>query len=60
MTLPELAALLFRLGATDALNLDGGGSSTLVVGGRVVNSPSDETGERPVADALLVLPVGPP
>ncbi|MDR5695870.1 MAG: phosphodiester glycosidase family protein [Armatimonadota bacterium] len=60
MTLPELAALLLRLGVTDALNLDGGGSSTLVVRGMVVNSPSDETGERAVADALLVLPAGSP
>jgi hypothetical protein len=26
----------------------------MVVGGRVVNSPSDATGERPISDALLV------
>ncbi|MDQ7843712.1 MAG: phosphodiester glycosidase family protein [Armatimonadota bacterium] len=55
MTLPELAIALRRLGAVEAMNLDGGGSSTLVVGHRVVNQPSDETGERPVAVALLVL-----
>lgn len=59
MTVLELAVEMRRLGAVDAMNLDGGGSSTLVVGGRVVNFPSDETGERPVASALLVLP-GPP
>jgi len=41
---------------TDALNLDGGGSTTMTVAGQVVNSPSDATGERPVGDALLVLP----
>ena len=40
----------------DALNLDGGGSTTMVVRGEVVNQPSDATGERPVGDALLVLP----
>lgn len=56
MTLPELAFTLRRLGVTDALNLDGGGSSTLVVRGVVVNLPSDELGERPVSDVLLVMP----
>jgi hypothetical protein len=56
MTLPELAAMLRLLGVTDALNLDGGGSSTLVVRGVVVNLPSDGTGERPVGDVLLVMP----
>jgi len=40
----------------EAMNLDGGGSSTMVVAGRVVNLPSDETGERPVASALVLLP----
>ncbi|MDR7523251.1 MAG: phosphodiester glycosidase family protein [Armatimonadota bacterium] len=58
MTLLELAVLMRQLGATDALNLDGGGSSTLVVRGVVVNLPSDETGERPVSDVLLVMPPG--
>ena len=60
-TLPEFAELLRALGATDALNLDGGGSTTLVVAGpagaalRIVNRPSDEAGERPVANALAVV-----
>jgi hypothetical protein len=58
MTLLELAMLLRTLGATDALNLDGGGSSTLVVRGVVINLPSDEGGERPVSDVVLVLPAG--
>jgi hypothetical protein len=56
MTLLELAAELRGLGAVDAMNLDGGGSSVLVAGGRVVTVPSEETGERAVADALLVMP----
>jgi len=38
------------------LNLDGGGSTTMVVNGQVTNHPSDATGERPVGDALLVVP----
>jgi hypothetical protein len=54
MSIAELTALLLELGAVEALNMDGGGSTTMVVRGRVVNSPSDLTGERPVGDALLV------
>jgi exopolysaccharide biosynthesis protein len=59
MTLVELALEMRRLGAVDAMNLDGGGSSTMVVSGRVVNLPSDENGERAVATSLLVLSAGP-
>lgn len=55
MTLPELAELFMALGATEALNLDGGGSSVLVVRGRVASRPSDPGGARPVANALVVL-----
>lgn len=54
VTLDELANLMVRLGAYDAINLDGGGSSTMVVNGRIVNSPSDLTGERPVSNAIIV------
>ena len=39
-----------------AINLDGGGSTTMVVKGNVVNHPSDPAGARPVSDAVLVLP----
>jgi hypothetical protein len=56
MTLPELADLLLEFGALEAINLDGGGSTTMVVNGKLVNKPSDQTGERPVSDAILVLP----
>jgi hypothetical protein len=41
MTLAEAADLLLALGATDGINLDGGGSTTFVAGGGVVNTPSD-------------------
>lgn len=54
MTLPELAATMEALGATEALNLDGGGSSVMVLYGRPVSRPSDAEGERPVANALAV------
>ncbi len=55
MTISELEALMIEFGCVEAVNLDGGGSTTMVVKGRVVNSPSDASGERPVSDALLVL-----
>ncbi len=54
MTLPELAEYLLSLGAVDAMNLDGGGSTTMVLDGKVVNNPSDPTGERKVGDAIVV------
>jgi hypothetical protein len=55
MTMPELARLFQRLGAVDAINLDGGGSATMWLNGMVANRPSDGT-ERPVSNALVVLP----
>jgi len=56
-TMLELAKLYERLGAEDALNLDGGGSTALVSGGKLQNLPrSDfevpEPGGRPIATAL--------
>jgi len=54
MNFPELQRLCDRLHLTDALNLDGGGSTTMVVKGEIKNKPSDATGPRPVSDALIV------
>jgi len=54
MNLNELAAYLLELGAVDAMNLDGGGSTTMFLEGKVVNKPSDKDGERKVSDAILV------
>ncbi len=57
MTLVEFAKEFISLGATWAINLDGGGGTTMWIKGQgVVNQPSDTTGERPVTTALLVLP----
>jgi hypothetical protein len=56
LSVAESAALADDLGMREAVNLDGGGSTTMVARGRVVNQPSDPTGERPVGDAVLVLP----
>jgi hypothetical protein len=54
MTLQELAEYLLSIGATDAMNLDGGGSTTMFVDGKVLNTPSDKEGERKVSDAIVV------
>lgn len=54
MSLQELAEYLFSLGAVDAMNLDGGGSTTMFLDGKVVNTPSDKEGERKIGDAILV------
>ncbi len=55
MSLFELRSLAARLGLSEALNLDGGGSTTMWVQGQIVNSPSDVAGPRKVSDALLVM-----
>ena len=55
MTLVELARVMRELGAWQALNFDGGGSTTMVIDGAVVNQPSDKEGERSVGNAVLVL-----
>jgi hypothetical protein len=54
-TITELRSVMRALGAQSALNLDGGGSTTLVVQGQLENSPSDRTGPRLVGDALLLI-----
>jgi hypothetical protein len=55
MTFADLQRLCDRLELTNALNLDGGGSTTMVMKGKLVNVPSDPGGARPVSDALVVL-----
>lgn len=55
LSLKEEADVATSLGMVQAINFDGGGSTTAVAGGAVLNTPSDGT-ERPVGDALLVLP----
>jgi len=56
MSLTMLADLLIEFGAVEAINLDGGGSTTMVIRNKLVNKPSDATGERPVSDAILLYP----
>ena len=53
ISLSDLSALMKRLGAVNAINLDGGGSTTMSYRGGVINSPSGGV-QRAVADGLLV------
>jgi hypothetical protein len=55
MTFAELTNLAQKLNLVHALNLDGGGSTTMVVKGKIVNHPSDAAGPRKVSDALIVV-----
>jgi len=52
----ESALIMQALGAEEAVNLDGGGSTTMTVGEDLVNRPSDLTGERPIGDAIVLVP----
>ncbi|PWV56153.1 phosphodiester glycosidase family protein [Chitinophaga sp. S165] len=53
-TLIQLARILRSLGCVEALNLDGGGSSSLVAGNQATILPSDKKGQRPVPAVLLI------
>ncbi len=55
MSIAELVELLLDLGAVDAINLDGGGSTAMVIRGELISTPSDRDGERANGDALLIL-----
>ncbi|MFE9254317.1 phosphodiester glycosidase family protein [Streptomyces sp. NPDC006879] len=59
-SLPEEAQIMKDLHAVEALNMDGGGSSTMVVKGKVTNRPTETEGgpqvERPLANAIAVVP----
>ncbi len=59
MTLTELAHLMKKLGAVEAINLDGGSSTQMVIRGRLVNSPSVSGGAR-VSSSLIVQELPPP
>ncbi|MBI5471865.1 MAG: phosphodiester glycosidase family protein [Ignavibacteriae bacterium] len=59
MTLHQLANFMITLGVDRAVNLDGGGSTTMVVQGAIANSPSDGGGERTVSNSLIVVSSAP-
>ena len=54
VSIEELRGVMRHLGVRDAINLDGGGSSTLVIDGKVVSHPSDAAGERAIGDAIVL------
>lgn len=60
VTLPEAADVMRWLGAVEAVNLGGGGDSTLIANGVLYNRPTDYFGagvsERPVGNAIALLP----
>lgn len=56
LSILEAAQVMKALGAVSAMNLDGGGSTTMLLDGQVVNRPSDPSGERADGDAVLVTP----
>jgi hypothetical protein len=58
MTNFELALAMMQLGAVTASALDSGGSTTMAFDGGLLNRPSDRSGERAVAEALLVAYTG--
>ena len=55
MTLLEFADLMIDEGIYQGLNLDGGGSTTMVINNKIVNSPSDKTGERKVGNCIMLI-----
>jgi hypothetical protein len=62
MTLPELAALMKSFGCTEAINVDGGGSSVVWARGRILNRTSDGP-ERANGNSVVLVsnaPIGPP
>ncbi len=54
LTIPELVEELKHYQVTDALNLDGGGSVTFYLQGKILNWPSDLTGERKISTAIIL------
>jgi exopolysaccharide biosynthesis protein len=53
-TLGQLATLLIELGCIEALNLDGGGSSCLLLNGKETIRPSDKEGQRPIPGVFII------
>ena len=53
-TLPQMAKIMVDLGCVEAMNLDGGGSSCLLINGKETIKPSDPNGQRPVPAVLVI------
>ena len=57
-TLLQEARILKSLGCYEALNLDGGGSSCMLINGKETIAPSDQGGQRPVPAVFMIKPEG--
>jgi exopolysaccharide biosynthesis protein len=55
-TLEETARIMLELGCEEALNLDGGGSSCMLINGKETIQPSDKEGQRPIPSVFIVKP----
>jgi len=55
-TLRDVQDILLEYGAVNAVNLDGGSSTTMYFNGKVINKPSDVLGERAVPTVFMVMP----
>jgi hypothetical protein len=55
-TLQQVAEIMISLGAVEAMNLDGGGSTTMAINGELFNRPSGGTFQRAVPSILAVVP----
>lgn len=53
-TLPQMAKIMVDLGCVEAMNLDGGGSSCMLINGKETIKPSDLSGQRPVPAVLVI------
>jgi exopolysaccharide biosynthesis protein len=53
-SLNHLAKILLDIGCVEALNLDGGGSSCLLINGKQTIKPSDKEGQRPVPAVFII------
>jgi len=55
-TLKEVQNIMLQFGAHNAVNLDGGSTTTMYLNGEVINTPCDALGERPTASIVYVKP----
>lgn len=55
-TLKDIQDVMIKYGAVNAVNLDGGSSTTMYFNGKIINKPSDALGERTVPSAFIVVP----
>jgi exopolysaccharide biosynthesis protein len=55
-TLRDVQEIFLKYNAENAVNLDGGSSTTMYYNGKVINKPSDGLGERAVASVFMVMP----